>query len=63
MLSSVTPLIAESIKMTLANGGVERANQLHKEIYSALHKHDVVAAGQKMALHMQNAEEDLQKVL
>jgi len=63
MLSSVTPLIAESIKMTLANGGIERANMLHKEIYRALYKHDPAAAGKQMALHMQYAEEDLQKVL
>jgi DNA-binding FadR family transcriptional regulator len=48
--SSVTPLVAESIKMTLANGGVERASQMHREIYKALQKHDPTTAGQKMAL-------------
>ncbi len=63
MLSSVTPLVAESIKMTLANGGIERANKMHREIFKALQKHDPALAGQKMALHMQYAEEDLQKVL
>ena len=59
MLSSVTQLLMESRKATLAAGGPERANNLHREIYEALLSHDPDLAEDKMKLHMKYAEEDL----
>jgi DNA-binding GntR family transcriptional regulator len=59
MLSSVTPLLYESRAQTLATGGVERALQLHREIYQALKDHDPHRAEEKMERHMQNAVEDI----
>jgi DNA-binding FadR family transcriptional regulator len=59
MLSSVTPLLYESRAQTLATGGVERALQLHREIYQALKDHDPDRAEEKMERHMQNAVEDI----
>ena len=57
MLSSVTPLVAESIKMTWANGGIERANKMHREIFKALQKTRSGLAGQKWRSICNTAEE------
>ncbi len=59
MLSSVTQLLMESRKATIASGGPERANRMHRAIYEALAIHDPDLAEERMKQHMKYAEEDL----
>ncbi|MFQ3620884.1 MAG: FadR/GntR family transcriptional regulator [Spirochaetales bacterium] len=59
ILSSVTPLIFEMISQTHTSGGVERALNLHKEIFQALKEHDPDKAEYLMERHLQNAIEDI----
>ena len=59
MISSVNELITESRKATLKSGGIKRATDAHRKIFSALKKHDPNLAEKEMRQHLLNAEEDL----
>jgi GntR family transcriptional regulator, transcriptional repressor for pyruvate dehydrogenase complex len=59
LLETVSGLLRESRRRTLAESGVEIALEGHRAVLTAVRRHDAVAARAAMLAHLQLAERDL----